>query len=66
MSPETAAQTILAGAAARKSTDDAKGIPMPKDADLRLEFSDMVKDAFAGDAQGHQWHTRSQRTITLV
>lgn len=50
--PETAAQTILAGAAARKGTDDAKGIPMPKDADLRLEFSDMVKDAFAGDAQG--------------
>ncbi len=66
MSPETAAQTILAGAAARKGTDDAKGIPMPKDADLRLEFSDMVKDAFAGDAQGHQWHTRSQRIITLV
>ncbi|EKM4478639.1 hypothetical protein PUV10_000358, partial [Escherichia coli] len=41
VSPETAAQTILAGAAARKGTDDAKGIPMPKDADLRLEFSDM-------------------------
>lgn len=52
VSPETAAQTILAGAAARKGTDDAKGIPMPKDADLRLEFSDMVKNAFAGDAQG--------------
>ncbi|EIK4291358.1 hypothetical protein LJE26_000989 [Escherichia coli] len=52
VSPENAAQTILAGAAARKGTDDAKGIPMPKDADLRLEFSDMVKDAFAGDAQG--------------
>ena len=52
VSPETAAQTILAGAAARKGTDDAKGIPMPKDADLRLEFSDVVKDAFAGDAQG--------------
>ncbi|HFI7460456.1 TPA: hypothetical protein ACGSBC_002412 [Escherichia coli] len=52
VSPETAAQTILAGAAARKGTDDTKGIPMPKDADLRLEFSDMVKDAFAGDAQG--------------
>ncbi|HFL9190026.1 TPA: hypothetical protein ACG5WF_000254, partial [Escherichia coli] len=51
VSPETAAQTILAGAAARKGTDDAKGIPMPKDADLRLEFSDMVKNAFAGDAQ---------------
>ncbi|HGE4758157.1 TPA: hypothetical protein ACGG7E_000315 [Escherichia coli] len=52
VSPETAAKTILTGAAARKGTDDAKGIPMPKDADLRLEFSDMVKDAFAGDAQG--------------
>ncbi|GAB5071156.1 hypothetical protein SedNR2807_13420 [Citrobacter sedlakii] len=52
VSPETAAQTILSGAAARKGTDDAKGIAMPKDADLRLEFSDMVKDAFAGDAQG--------------
>ncbi|MEK8983145.1 hypothetical protein P2Q75_08880 [Escherichia coli] len=52
VSPETSAQTILTGAAARKGTDDAKGIPMPKDADLRLEFSDMVKDAFAGDAHG--------------
>lgn len=52
VSPETAAQTILSGAAARKGTDDAKGIAMPKDTDLRLEFSDMVKDAFAGDAQG--------------
>ncbi|ELI9465682.1 hypothetical protein RSO38_000442 [Escherichia coli] len=52
VSPETAAQTILSGAAARKGTDDAKGIPIPKDNDLRLEFSDMVKDAFAGDAQG--------------
>lgn len=52
VSPESAAQTILSGAAARKGSDDAKGIPMPKDTDLRLEFSDMVKDAFAGDAQG--------------
>lgn len=52
VSPETAAQTILSGAAARKGSDDAKGIPMPKDNDLRLEFSSMVKDAFAGDAQG--------------
>lgn len=52
VSPETAAQTILSGAAARKVSDDAKGIAMPKDTDLRLEFSDMVKDAFAGDAQG--------------
>lgn len=52
VSPETAAQTILSGAAARKGSDGAKGIPMPKDNDLRLEFSNMVKDAFAGDAQG--------------
>lgn len=52
VSPESAAQTILSGAAARKGSNDAKGIPMPKDTDLRLEFSDMVKDAFAGDAQG--------------
>lgn len=52
VSPEAAAQTILAGAAARKGTDDVKGIAMPKDNDLRLEFSNMVKDAFAGDAQG--------------
>lgn len=52
VSPETAAQTILSGAAARKGSDGAKGIPMPKDNELRLEFSNMVKDAFAGDAQG--------------
>ncbi|HGH4637350.1 TPA: hypothetical protein ACJIWT_003964 [Enterobacter bugandensis] len=52
VSPEAAAQTILSGAAARKGADGAKGIPMPKDNDLRLEFSNMVKDAFAGDAQG--------------
>lgn len=52
ISPGTASQTILSGAAARKGTKDVKGIPMPKDNDLRLEFSDMVKDAFAGDAQG--------------
>lgn len=52
VSPETAAQTILSGAAARKGSDGAKGIPMPKDNELRLKFSNMVKDAFAGDAQG--------------
>lgn len=52
VSPEAAAQTILSGAAARKGSDGDKGIPMPKDNDLRLEFSNMVKDAFAGDAQG--------------
>lgn len=52
VSPTTAAQTILSGAAARKGSDEVKGIAMPKDNDLRLEFSSMVKDAFAGDAQG--------------
>lgn len=52
VSPETASQTILAGAAARKGTKDVKGVVMPKENDMRLEFSDMVKDAFAGDAQG--------------
>lgn len=52
VSPTTAAQTILSGAAARKGSDEVKGIAMPKDNDLRLEFSSTVKDAFAGDAQG--------------
>lgn len=52
VSPATASQTILAGAAARKGSKDAKGITMPKENDMRLEFSDTVKDAFAGDAQG--------------
>ncbi|EMC4334347.1 hypothetical protein QMS76_03915 [Cronobacter sakazakii] len=52
VSPSTASQTILAGAAARKGSKDAKGITMPKENDMRLEFSDTVKDAFAGDAQG--------------
>ncbi|MDW2743698.1 hypothetical protein [Atlantibacter subterraneus] len=52
VSPETASQTILAGAAARKGTKDVKGIVMPKENDMRLEFTDAVQDAFAGDAQG--------------
>lgn len=52
VSPETASQTILSGAAARKGTKDVKGVTMPKEADMRLEFTDTVKDAFAGDAQG--------------
>ena len=52
VSPSTASQTILAGAAARKGSKEAKGITMPKENDMRLEFSDTVKDAFAGDAQG--------------
>lgn len=52
VSPETASQTILAGAAARKGTKDVKGVVMPKENDMRLEFTDTVQDAFAGDAQG--------------
>ncbi|MDH8410033.1 lytic transglycosylase domain-containing protein, partial [Klebsiella pneumoniae] len=31
VSPESAAQTILSGSAARRGTKDAKGIAMPKD-----------------------------------
>ncbi|ENE2372981.1 hypothetical protein [Klebsiella aerogenes] len=52
VSPETAAQTILSGAAARKGTKDAKGIAMPKDSELMPDFTGIVKDAFAGDANG--------------
>ncbi|HHP5639854.1 TPA: hypothetical protein ACSC6H_001640 [Klebsiella variicola] len=52
VSPSTASQTILAGSAARKGSKEAKGITMPKENDMRLEFSNTVKDAFAGDAQG--------------
>ncbi len=52
VSPETAAQTILSGAAARKGTNDVKGIAMPKDSELMPGFTDIVKDAFAGDANG--------------
>ncbi|HCA7297226.1 TPA: hypothetical protein MX298_000847 [Escherichia coli] len=52
VSPETAAQTILSGAAARKGTKDVKGIVMPKETDMRLQFTDTVQDAFAGDDQG--------------
>lgn len=52
VSPSTASQTILSGAAARKGTKDVKGIVMPKETDMRLQFTDTVQDAFAGDAQG--------------
>lgn len=52
VSPETAAQTILSGSAARRGTKDAKGIAMPKDTELLPDFTDIVKDAFAGDANG--------------
>lgn len=52
VSPGVASQTILTGAAARKGSKDVKGMTMPKETDMRLEFSDTVQDAFAGDAQG--------------
>jgi hypothetical protein len=51
ISPSQASKTILAGSAARKGTKDAKGMSMPKENDMRLEFSNTVKDAFAGDAR---------------
>lgn len=52
VSPESAAQTILSGSAARRGTKDVKGIAMPKDTDLLPDFTEIVKDAFAGDANG--------------
>ncbi|HHS9743820.1 TPA: hypothetical protein ACTW9O_000687 [Raoultella ornithinolytica] len=52
VSPESAAQTILSGSAARRGTKDAKGITMPKDTELLPDFTDIVKDAFAGDSDG--------------
>lgn len=52
VSPESAAQTILSGSAARRGTKDAKGIAMPKDTELLPDFTDIVKDAFAGDSDG--------------
>lgn len=52
VSPDIASQTILSGAAARKGSKDVKGMVMPKETDMRMEFTDTVQDAFAGDAQG--------------
>lgn len=52
VSPSEAATTILQGAAARKGADGAKGIPMPKDTEMRNGFADEVRNAFAGDADG--------------
>ncbi|HCM5064235.1 TPA: hypothetical protein N3K55_000119 [Klebsiella pneumoniae] len=52
VSPESAAQTILSGSAARRGTKDAKGIAMPKDTELLPDFTDIVKDAFSGDSDG--------------
>lgn len=52
VSPLQASKTILTGSVARKGSKDAKGMSMPKENDMRLEFSNSVQDAFAGDAQG--------------
>ncbi|WP_261374197.1 hypothetical protein [Yersinia massiliensis] len=52
VNPIDAATTILEGNVARKGEKGSKGIPMPPDKDLRLDFSSYVGNAFAGDAQG--------------
>ncbi|OCJ22620.1 hypothetical protein [Serratia sp. 14-2641] len=60
VSPDVAAKTIIEGANARKGiktningvVNETKGIPMPKDTDLRPDFVDAVGNAFAGDAAG--------------
>lgn len=52
VSPADASQLILSGSAARRGTKDVKGMAMPKDSDMRSDFVDTVKDAFAGDSEG--------------
>lgn len=60
VSPDVAAKTIIEGANARKGiktningvVNETKGIPLPKDTDLRPDFVDAVGSAFAGDAAG--------------
>lgn len=60
VSPDEAAKTIIEGANARKGiktnvngvVNETKGIPLPKDTDLRPGFVDAVGNAFAGDAAG--------------
>lgn len=60
VSPDEAAKTIIEGANARKGiktnvngvVNETKGIPLPKDTDLRPDFVDAVGNAFAGDAAG--------------
>ncbi|WP_404653671.1 transglycosylase SLT domain-containing protein [Raoultella terrigena] len=52
VTPSEAATTILQGASARNGSGGAKGIPMPKDTEMRNGFADVVGNAFAGDADG--------------
>ncbi|MEQ9887608.1 hypothetical protein ABRP55_13765 [Pectobacterium zantedeschiae] len=54
VNPSDAAMTILEGNKARKGEKGVKGIPMPKESDLRSEFSSVVQNAFAGDAEGSE------------
>lgn len=50
IAPSTAATTILEGAEARREKSGLKGIPMPKDTDLRVEFADKLKGVTAGNS----------------
>jgi len=57
VNPSDAAMTILEGNKARKGEkvkgeQAIRGLPMPKDTDMRADFASYVGDAFAGDAQG--------------
>jgi len=60
VNPNDAAKTIIEGANARAGTtskingveNKTKGIPMPKDTDLRPDFDSATGSAFAGDAAG--------------
>lgn len=52
VNPSDAAMAILEGNRARKGEKGTKGLPMPKDTDMRADFASYVGDAFAGDAQG--------------
>ncbi|WP_406641898.1 hypothetical protein [Pectobacterium brasiliense] len=50
ISPSTAATAILEGADARREKNGLKGIPMPKDTDLRPEFASQLKGVTAGNS----------------
>lgn len=50
IAPSSAATTILEGAEARREKGGLKGIPMPKDTDLRVEFADKLEGVTAGNS----------------
>ena len=66
VSPETAAQTILSGAAARKEPMMSKELQCPKDSELMPDFTGIVKDAFAGDANGAAMAYDIAKELTLA